>query len=246
VFVRTAEAGVEENQAAEQPAAVGTAAPTDEPLVDPLLLCVVDAEGNTMPVSRMNVKELRAELVARRAPMSGNKKELSKRVQKLRLMDGTRGAASTSLQRSREDMKGSSSSKVCAVELLWRCALQALLSAVILLQDDVPTAPGSVCLPMQARTTVTLTYYKNGRLVDERRESELLEEALLHDEVEGGQEELMEAQEWDLMEEVGAACGRLSALYSTVPPCDVLYRCRLAVAAWHKCLWVHPGSAYRL
>lgn len=49
--------------------------------VDPLLLSVVDPAGNPVAVSRMSVKELRAELVARRATVSGNKKDLAKRLQ---------------------------------------------------------------------------------------------------------------------------------------------------------------------
>lgn len=50
----------------------------------PQLLCALDAAGAPLAVSRMGVRELRAELAARRAPVAGNKKDLAKRLQKLR------------------------------------------------------------------------------------------------------------------------------------------------------------------
>jgi hypothetical protein len=49
--------------------------------VDPQTLSCLDASGAPLAITRMGVKELRAELAARRAPVAGNKKELAKRLQ---------------------------------------------------------------------------------------------------------------------------------------------------------------------
>jgi hypothetical protein len=73
--------------------------------VDPLQLCAVDGGGAPLAVSRMTVRELRAELAARRAPVAGNKKELARRVQKLRQLDGTRSATTGPMLRPRSDKK---------------------------------------------------------------------------------------------------------------------------------------------
>lgn len=62
-------------------------APPPEPLlvdgvpIDPVSLRALDAKGGELAVTRMGTRELRAELAARRAPVSGNKKELQKKVQ---------------------------------------------------------------------------------------------------------------------------------------------------------------------
>jgi len=49
--------------------------------IDPVTLVCLDGNGAPLAVSRMGVRELRAELAARKAPVSGNKKELAKRLQ---------------------------------------------------------------------------------------------------------------------------------------------------------------------
>ncbi len=49
--------------------------------IDPHTMSVCNDAGAPIAVSRMGIRELRAELAARRAPVSGNKKDLTKRLQ---------------------------------------------------------------------------------------------------------------------------------------------------------------------
>lgn len=81
--------------------------------VDPLTLFATDVTGAQLAVSRMGVRELRAELAARRAPVSGNKKELARRLQKLRQLDSTRSAPGGA--RAKADPKPDSRRKVAVV-----------------------------------------------------------------------------------------------------------------------------------
>lgn len=49
--------------------------------LDPASLRAVDAKGKPMAISRLTVREMRAELTARRQPLYGNKKELTARLE---------------------------------------------------------------------------------------------------------------------------------------------------------------------
>jgi hypothetical protein len=60
--------------------------------LDPNTLCALDEEGNQLPIAKMNVKELRAELAARKSPLRGNKRELARQLQKARVEDEVQGA----------------------------------------------------------------------------------------------------------------------------------------------------------
>ena len=59
--------------------------------IDAATLSYLDSSGAPLAIPRMGVKELRAELAARHAAVAGNKKDLAKRLQKLR-QDAARGA----------------------------------------------------------------------------------------------------------------------------------------------------------
>lgn len=52
--------------------------------LDPVTLCAVAADGTPLPVTKMGVKELRAELAVRQSPLRGNKRELVRQLQKAR------------------------------------------------------------------------------------------------------------------------------------------------------------------
>jgi hypothetical protein len=60
--------------------------------LDPNTLCALDEGGNQLVVTKMNVKELRAELAARKSPTRGNKRELVRQLQKARVEDEVLGA----------------------------------------------------------------------------------------------------------------------------------------------------------
>ena len=52
--------------------------------LDPVTLCAVGPDGNQLAPTKMGVKELRAELAARQSPLRGNKRELTRQLQKAR------------------------------------------------------------------------------------------------------------------------------------------------------------------
>lgn len=60
--------------------------------LDPVTYCAVDDVGNQLPVTKMNVKELRAELAKRKSPTRGNKRELVRQLQKARVEAEVQGA----------------------------------------------------------------------------------------------------------------------------------------------------------
>ncbi|PSC67015.1 plastid transcriptionally active 3 [Micractinium conductrix] len=84
----------------------------------PQTLVALDAGGAPLAVSRMGVRELRAELAARKAPVSGNKKDLAKRVQKLRALDDARA----SMQKLPKEQKADNRRKVQVVvtDAIWQ------------------------------------------------------------------------------------------------------------------------------
>lgn len=94
--------GPADTQAQDQvPLASRTYLYIDGVRIDPKSLTCVDGLGATMAITRMGVRELRAELAARKVALSGNKKDLGKRVQKLRQIDDARA----SLQKLAGDQK---------------------------------------------------------------------------------------------------------------------------------------------
>ena len=60
--------------------------------LDPVTYCVLDDEGKPFQVTKMNVKQLRAELAARQSPLRGNKRELIRQLQKARVEADVQGA----------------------------------------------------------------------------------------------------------------------------------------------------------
>jgi hypothetical protein len=50
-------------------------------ILDSSSLCVLNEDGESLPPTKMSVRELRAELAARQYPLRGNKKELIKQLQ---------------------------------------------------------------------------------------------------------------------------------------------------------------------
>lgn len=60
--------------------------------LDPVTYCAVDELGNQLQVTKMNVKELRAELAKRKSPTRGNKRELVRQLQKARVEAEVQGA----------------------------------------------------------------------------------------------------------------------------------------------------------
>jgi hypothetical protein len=60
--------------------------------LDPVTYCAVDELGNQLPVTKMNVKGLRAELAKRKSPTRGNKRELVRQLQKARVEAEVQGA----------------------------------------------------------------------------------------------------------------------------------------------------------
>lgn len=84
---------MEDGQSFAAPAAPPQQLQVDGVRLDPATLAAVDAAGTALAVSRMGVRELRAELAARRAAVGGNKKDLAKRLQKLRQLDARLAAA---------------------------------------------------------------------------------------------------------------------------------------------------------
>jgi hypothetical protein len=60
--------------------------------LDPITLCALDEDEKQLPVTKMNVKELRAELSIRKSPLRGNKRELVRQLQKARVEDEVQGA----------------------------------------------------------------------------------------------------------------------------------------------------------
>ena len=53
----------------------------DGALLDPQTLCCVDEGGAVIAVSKLSLRDMRAELSARRLPLYGTKKDLAKRLQ---------------------------------------------------------------------------------------------------------------------------------------------------------------------
>ena len=79
-----AEKDDELSEEGSEPAEVPRVSPwlvVDDVNLDASSLYVVDADGNSLVPSKMSVRELRAELLARRYPVYGTKKDLSKRLQ---------------------------------------------------------------------------------------------------------------------------------------------------------------------
>lgn len=99
---------------------------------------MVDASGVPLAVTRMGVRELRAELAARRAPVSGNKKELVKRLQVGHEGGGlhSRGAKSLGSDLQLAGVAG--------------CALAAALVSGATLPPALP-CPHPACLPQKLR-----------------------------------------------------------------------------------------------
>ena len=104
----------------------------DDISLDPENLCAVNEDGVALPVTKMAVKELRAELSARQSPLRGNKKELIRQLQRAR--------AEADIVGSVLDVKdGSKRVEVMVLEESWsvgRLADQKVYENERVLEDD--------------------------------------------------------------------------------------------------------------